>query len=269
MKVSDKGKYYGAKKTAIHYDGIFLSEYDYLEAGTPWHFHENPYFMYVLNGQMKDYNKKQTERCDQGSLVLHNWQEAHYNTRESRFARGFHVEFDRQWYEDKKLNIDLWEGSQLIQNPLSHHILAKLYLEFKRNDSFSRVSIDLLLLQLCESIDKLIIQDTLIAPSWIPRLKELIHSNHEDLSLDYLSDQLGVHPVHLSRAVPKYFSTTLGNYIRQQKIKLALGYLMDPRRSITEIAFICGFSDQSHFIRTFKLYFDQTPRVYRAQLLAG
>jgi AraC-like DNA-binding protein len=269
MEISNKGKYYGAKKSATYLNGIVLSEYDYLESETPWHFHENPYFMYVLNGQMKDYNKKQSEICEQGSLIFHNWQEPHYNTRESKFARGFHVEFDRQWYNDKKLDVALWEGSQLIQNPISHHILGKLYLEFKCNDRFSEVSIDLLLLQLCESLETQRLQNTGIAPPWIPHLKALIYANNEDLSLEYLSDQLGIHPVHISRAVPKYLSTTLGDYIRQQKIKMALGYMMDPHLTLTEIAFSSGFSDQSHFIRIFKHYCGTTPRVFRRQLLEG
>ena len=217
---------------------------------------------------MKDINKLQTEQCGPGSLVFHNWQEAHFNTRETPFARGFHVEFEREWFNDKKLDVNLWEGSQLIHNPRAHHILGKLYFEFKCNDRFSEVSIDLLLLQLCESIEDHRIPRPVAAPLWISRLKDLIHENNEDLSLQYLSEQLDVHPVHLSRAVPKYLSTTLGDYIRQQKIKMALGHLMSPTHSITEIAYCCGFSDQSHFIRTFKHYFGQTPRTFRAQLQA-
>lgn len=268
MKVSRIGKYYGEKKTEVFFNGIVLSEYDYLEERTPWHFHDNPYFMYVLDGRMKDINSRQTEKCAPGSLIFHNWQEAHYNTKETAHARGFHVEFERNWFNDKKLAIDLWEGSQLIQNPHSHHILGKLYFEFKCNDRFSEISIDLLLIQLCESIEDHRIPKLQAEPQWIPRLKELIHENTEDLSLQFLSRQLGVHPAHLSRAVPKYLSTTLGDYIRKQKIKTALSYLLNPDLSITEIAYLCSFSDQSHFIRTFKYYLGQTPRVFRANLLA-
>jgi AraC-like DNA-binding protein len=199
---------------------------------------------------------------------LHNWNEQHFNTKESSFARGFHIEFERKWFDQKKLDVNLWEGSQLIEDPEMHQILAKLYFEFKSPDAYSEVTIDLLLLQLCEKSQKTDQNTSTPEPDWILSLKELLHEEVEDLSLEGLSGVLGVHPVHLSRSVPKYLNTTLGDYIRQQKIKKALGYLMDPSHSLTEITYLCGFSDQSHFTRTFKSYFHKTPKDFRKRLFA-
>lgn len=96
-----------------------------------------------------------------------------------------------------------------------HHLLGKLYFEFKCQDAFSEASIDLLLLQLCETTQNQNDLSFQKEPSWIPKLKELLNENTLELSLTSLSETLGVHPVHLSRAVPKYLSTTLGNYLRQ------------------------------------------------------
>ena len=104
--------------------------------------------------------------------------------------------------------------------------------------------------------------------SWIEALKELIHQTPEKLSLKILSEQLGVHPVHLSRAIPKYLSVNLGEYLRQDKVKQSISFLIDNSYSLTEIAFKSGFSDQSHFTRTFKFYFGMTPKVFKKQLLA-
>jgi len=269
MKTLTKGNYYGSKKQETLVNGIILSEYDYLIPKTDWHFHENPYFMYLLQGNLYDVNKKHKTICPSGSFLLHNWQEAHFNEKESQEARGFHIEFERAWFDDHKLNINLWEGSQLIENPELHHILAKLYFEFKCQDSYSDVTIELLLYQLCEKLNSK--QKTLqkYEPSWIKPLKELIHENSINLSLESLSNTLNVHPVHLSRAIPKYLGTTLGDYLRQEKIKNALGLMIDPKLSLTEITYACGFSDQSHFTRTFKTYFGKTPKAYRKQILRG
>ncbi|RMA66196.1 helix-turn-helix transcriptional regulator [Ulvibacter antarcticus] len=266
MKILTKGTYYGEMRSEVDSSGVILSEYQYLHPKTDWHFHENPYFMYVLQGDMLDVNKKQKTTCPPGSFLFHNWQEPHFNSKESKAARGFHIEFERKWFQEKKIDVDLWEGSNLIEDPRLHHILAKIYFEFNCRDNYSKVSIDLLLLQLCESTNIDQIPKQTKEPSWIAPLKDLIHENSENLSLQRLSDTLKVHPVHLSRAIPKYLSTTLGDYIRQQKIKQALGYLMNPNYSLTEIAYLCGFSDQSHFTRTFKLYFQKTPKDFRLQL---
>lgn len=266
MKILTAGTYYGNKQTETNLNGVILSEYDYSSPRTDWHFHENPYFMYVLKGNLFDINKKNKQHCDAGSLIFHNWQEAHYNTKETHYARGFHIELPRSWFTKRKLNIDLWEGSSLIHNPKSHHYFAKLYFEFKFQDVYSKLSIELLLLQLCENIQAIEFSNQ-ERPSWVTALQELLHTNAENLSLKSLSDELGVHPVHISRAVPKYLASSLGDFIRQQKVKRALSYLLDPSYSLTDIANICGFSDQSHFTRTFKTYLGQTPSVFRKQVL--
>lgn len=266
MRILTKGKYYGEMKSEYRFNGIILSEYDYLTSRTDWHFHENPYFMYVLGGEVADINKKDNRMCDAGSLIFHNWQEAHYNAKESQLARGFHLEFDRSWFTEKKIDIELWEGSRLLHQPGIHHLFGKLYHEFKVQDTYSEVAIELLLLQICESIQSDQEISRKKAPEWMKPLKELLLEAPEKLSLDFLSEQLGVHPVHLSRSIPKYLSTNLGEYVRSQKIKKALGYMWNPNYSLTEIAYACGFSDQSHFTRTFKSYFQKTPKAFRNQL---
>ncbi|MEP3208906.1 MAG: helix-turn-helix transcriptional regulator [Maribacter sp.] len=267
MKILTKGKYYGEKKLELDNKGVVLSEYDYRIPQTDWHYHENPYFMYIIEGNLYDINRKGKTNCPAGSLLLHNWNETHYNAKASEFARGFHIEFERNWYDQKKLDVDLWEGSQRIVNPAMHHLLGKIYYEFKCQDQYAAVSIDLLLLQLCETSQLSQQSKHFNMPSWVSRLKEILHDDTiEILNLQFLSDELGVHPVHISRAIPKYFSTTLGSYMRQQKIQKALPLLFDSSKSLGEIAYLCGFADQSHFTRTFKLYLGAKPKDFRLLL---
>ncbi len=269
MKTLTLGNYYGKKKQELIFDSMVLSEYDYLISRTDWHYHENPYFMYLLEGDLYDVNKKGKTICPSGSFLLHNWQEEHYNAKESLNARGFHIEFKRVWFDRNKLDVNLWEGSQLIENPQLHHLLAKLYFEFKCQDEFSKTTIELLLYELCEKLDNKNKAMFASEPSWIAPLKELLHDGTMPLSLDFLSKELKVHPVYLSRSIPKYLGTTLGDYMRQQKIKKALNYMLNPKLSLTEITYACGFSDQSHFTKTFKLYFNKTPKGYRKEILGG
>ena len=266
MKISAKGEYYGTMEMEQNLGGIFVSEYDYIMPKTDWHYHENPYFMYVLQGDVRDFNKQQRRNCPSGTLIFHNWQEAHYNTKESKTARGFHIEFERKWFTDRKIDIDLWEGTQIIENPGIHHIMAKLYSEFRCYDHLSALSIELLLFEICENIELIRQSKSQKIPSWINDLKEILHHKQEGLSLKYLSDQLGVHPGHISRAIPKYFSSTLGNYIRQQKIKKALKLIHNSNHTLQDITFTCGFSDQSHFIRTFKSFMGMTPNQYKSRI---
>ena len=267
MKVSTRGTYYGLKRYEWDSNGLLFSEYDYHQKGTDWHYHENPYFMYLLQGDLSDENHKTKTACPSGSLLLCNWEEPHKNTRESETARGFHIEFERKWFENKRLDINLWEGSQILADPRLHSTVARIYYEFKCGDSWSPLTLDTLVLQLCEQVETGELSTLRSAPPWVTKLKELLLSEERPHSLEELSGQLQVHPGHISRAIPKYFQTTLGDYVRRQKIGKALGLLGKRSLSLTEISYACGFADQSHFTRTFKRYQGVGPKQYRKELL--
>lgn len=263
MKILTKGKYYGSRNLEKSFNGVLLSHYTYTGDRTDWHYHENPYFMYVLHGNMMDCNAKVKTLCPSGSLMFNNWQEAHFGSKHSVEASGFHLEFEKHWLEKNGISRDFLEGSQLIQNPKIHLLFAKLYVEFVLSDHYSEVSVEVLLLQICEALCNLKETNPGETPPWVHGLKELLHYDTADLSLQYLSEQLGVHPVHISRAAPRYLTMSLGEYIRQGKIKKAIPLLLAANSSLTEIAYQLGFSDQSHFNRVFKSYLHTNPSLYR------
>ena len=152
MKVSSKGKYYGTQDIKVSFDEIVLTQYDYSIEKTPWHYHENPYFMFVLQGNMIDCNKKVKSLLPPGSLMLNNWQEGHYGVRHSDHAAGFHLEFEKNWFKKNGVNLDLFEGSKLIKDPKISLLFAKLYHEFIIADPYSKMSTELLLLQICDAL---------------------------------------------------------------------------------------------------------------------
>lgn len=243
-----------------------MTQYDYTIETTPWHYHENPYFMFVLHGDMIDCNKRVKSLLPTGSLMFNNWQEEHFGVRHSATAGGFHLEFEKSWFKKIGVELDVFEGSQLIENPQIHLPFAKLYHEFLMADQYSEVSIEILLLQICDVLGtaKEIRQKGV--PKWIDQLKELLQFDTSNLTLQYLSEQLGIHPVHISRTASKYLSVSLGEYIRQIKLKRAIPLLLDSDHLLTEIAYEAGFSDQSHFNRTFKDYLGLSPGRYRKNL---
>jgi AraC family transcriptional regulator len=78
-----------------------------------------------------------------------------------------------------------------------------------------------------------------------------------------IASQVGVHPVHLARAFRAHFGLSPVEYIRQLRINLAESLLADSQVSLGEIAQQTGFSDQSHFTRTFRNEVGLTPARYR------
>lgn len=108
-------------------------------------------------------------------------------------------------------------------------------------------------------------------PSWAKELKEIIQDQIDtnlSLNLKELSQSLNVHPAYLSREFSKYFDDlSFGEYIRKLRIEKAMQLLEDPKYSLAEIAYLTGFSDQSHFNRIFKKHTGKNPSEYRKSFI--
>jgi AraC-like DNA-binding protein len=102
-------------------------------------------------------------------------------------------------------------------------------------------------------------------PAWAKELKEIIQDHIDtNLSLKEISKGLDFSPSYLSREFSKYFEDlTFGEYIRKQRIQKAIELMGQARYSLTEIAYLTGFSDQSHFTRIFKKHTGENPSAFR------
>lgn len=109
------------------------------------------------------------------------------------------------------------------------------------------------------------------APEWANELKDKIQDQLDtnmSLSLQQVSDELEINPAYLSREFSKYFDNlSFGDYIRKLRIEKAISLMNDTDYSLTEIAYLTGFSDQSHFNRIFKKQTGQNPSVYKKNIL--
>lgn len=107
-------------------------------------------------------------------------------------------------------------------------------------------------------------------PAWAKELKEVIQDQIDtnlSLSLKEVSKGLDVHPSYLSREFSKYFEDlSFGEYIRKLRIEKAMQLMQISTYSLTEIAYLTGFSDQSHFTRIFKKNTGKNPSAYRKNL---
>nr|WP_295871432.1 chromate resistance protein ChrB domain-containing protein [uncultured Chitinophaga sp.] len=113
-------------------------------------------------------------------------------------------------------------------------------------------------------------KDSRKIPGWAKELKEIIQDQIDtnlNLSLKGLSETLQVHPAYLSREFSKYFDDlSFGEYIRKLRIDKAVQLLSTTDHSLTEIAYLTGFSDQSHFTRIFKKFTGKSPSAYKKDL---
>lgn len=138
--------------------------------------------------------------------------------------------------------------------------MLKLNSELNFNDGLTQTALHSLILDFVAEADVKDYQQIL----WCTKLEEFLNDNWNlNHSLEELSILLGVHPVTISKHFPKYIGCTISEYVRRIRITRSLDLLKSSNQSLTEIALFCGFSDQSHFLRTFKHLTGLNPKSFR------
>ncbi|TPG45112.1 chromate resistance protein ChrB domain-containing protein [Flavobacterium pectinovorum] len=104
-------------------------------------------------------------------------------------------------------------------------------------------------------------------PSWVKDLKAIIQDQIDTqftFDLKKISNDLELNPSYLSREFSKYFEDlNFGDYVRKLRIEKAINLIQNSTYTLTEIGYMTGFSDQSHFTRIFKLHTGKNPSSYR------
>ncbi|MCI9846477.1 chromate resistance protein ChrB domain-containing protein [Flavobacterium pectinovorum] len=107
-------------------------------------------------------------------------------------------------------------------------------------------------------------------PGWVNELKEMIQDQIDTqftFDLKKISTDLELNPSYLSREFSKYFEDlNFGDYIRKIRIEKAINLIQNSNYTLTEISYLTGFSDQSHFTRIFKLHTGENPSSFRKKI---
>ncbi len=98
----------------------------------------------------------------------------------------------------------------------------------------------------------------------LSRVMDYMENNiSESLKLEGLAGMANMSKRNFMRSFKMTIGLSPGNYLCQLRIKKACGLLRESSRSISEIAFQCGFSDSNYFTKCFKKSVNITPAKYR------
>jgi AraC family transcriptional regulator len=90
----------------------------------------------------------------------------------------------------------------------------------------------------------------------------LLHLDETHRLVD-LAEVAGVSPFHFHRVFRALIGETLQKFVKRLRLERALQMMSHrPRRSLTEIAFACGFSSSSDFTRSFKQRYGVAPSAF-------
>lgn len=104
-----------------------------------------------------------------------------------------------------------------------------------------------------------------IPPGSIKSIKETIDYScfSQIFSIEGLCRDAGISHAHLLRLFKREYGTTLISYITKKRLAHACELLETTDLPIADVAFSCGFSDELHFMKTFKRKTGVTALKYR------
>lgn len=220
-----------------------------------WHFHENFHLSAILEGGNMESRKEEDIQVTPGKLLTYKMGERHRNRFTQFPSKNLNIVLKPEYFKKYELDPDNLNYKCLVTFN-SYFSIFKVYNELIINDYYSADSIH-------SSLKPLFLTESKISstPKWLKKLQELVEERWDEfIPLDDLALELQVHPVTISKYFYKYNNCTLADYMRKVKIAKALNLLFHTNKSITEISFACGFSDNSHMTRLFKHYVGFKPK---------
>ena len=251
------------KKHALN--GYTLSEALYpSKLRQPRHTHKLASFSFVLAGSYIESCGSQTSARSPSSVIFHPPQESHAVDFVSD-VRIISVQFDFKRLTQMREYSSILDESSICRSETITWLGNRLYREFRRMDSFSRLSIEGLVLELlAEASRSKKSAGEKAVPRYLSDAKDYLHDNFaESFLLEDVAKIADVHAVHLSRVFRKTFGCTIGEYVRRRRVEFAARQVSLTSAPLGEIAHAAGFADHSHFNRTFKSFYGLTPNQYR------
>ena len=94
--------------------------------------------------------------------------------------------------------------------------------------------------------------------------KQVIEANiYNNLSLDELALLCNMSLSTFKREFDKNYDSSPAKYIRKRKLAKAAELLKNTNNRISDVAYDCGFSDLSHFSKSFQKAYQLSPTDYR------
>jgi AraC family transcriptional regulator len=233
---------------------------------TPAHVHDRRLFCVVLDGSYEEVNSGRTHECTPSTMLFHAAHEEHLERFGGAGGRSLIVEIEPAWYKKVEEVAPGGVRTSACEGGALRHSGAKLYREFASEDEASPLIIEGLMLEMAGEFLRLRQPSGNRPPRWLGDVRDYIHANFSRrLTLDLIGRAAGAHPVHVAQTFRRFHECTIGEYLRRLRVDFACRELAGSEKAMSQIALAAGFSDQSHFNRSFKREVGVSPSQYRAE----
>jgi AraC family transcriptional regulator len=265
------GSFFGAvQKRSEHSAAIFTVLSHSTPRKLPEHSHELAFFALILNGYYGERFGREQKQFSPLTVMFRPSGVPHQDEIGPHGVHFFEVELRPVWQArlaecsgnlNAAVNDD--RGGELLW------LLLQLYGVSLRAARPETIGVESLLSEIVGHAARLPLESGKQAPRWLLRTIEQLRAEHcRKLTLDELSQEAGVHSVHLSRVFRRFTGCGIGEYVHRLRIRTACKLLSTTELTLADISLATGFADQSHFTRAFRRYSATTPSAFRTQIIA-
>ena len=258
------GQYYGQVASAAEVAGLRLTDLSHTSARQiPSHSHEQAFLCLLLGGRYREQAGRLAVEYAPGTLVFHPAGFQHADEIGPGGGVFFLVEYAESWLRSLR---DEWRGSDMRAGRRGALALALELLREHRLGS-APLAVEAAAVELLAACAKAPAAQESSRPRWLARVEERLREESVmPPGLAELAADAGVHPVHLARVFRRHRGESVGAYVRRLKVQRVFEQLAEGERSLAEIAFDAGFTDQSHLTRVFGKVTGQPPGAVRRLL---
>ncbi len=246
-------------------DGATLREVDYPDGfEMAPHDHRFDCLVFVMSGVLTGTMGAMDLQAPPGSLFYVPMGARHTNQFHGS-VRTFDIVLSPHHRENFGGYIQPITGFKTWENTAPTMIASRMISETRSSDSASSLILSGLLLELIGEASRATKETRTTPPPWLAKAIDYAQANlSRPFSIEEIGREIGVHPAHLSRVFRKQYGCTIGEYVRGLRLERASRLIRDAEIPLSEVAFDAGFTDQSHFSRSFKARMGMTPTRYRA-----
>ena len=197
----------------------------------------------VLDGGLIEKTGSGRVEAKRNSVVIKPDHAVHENIFGHRGVRLLSITFKKGYILPESLHNLAW-----LEDPRVSFSAYKLWFSIKsiKNDKQLNHYLNVFI-QLLDLLNK---TKQNLAPVWLRSATELLNRySIDENTIENISEQMKISRVHLSRSFKKYHFTTAVKYRHYVRMSNLLHCLISTNKPLAEIAYECGFSDQSQMSR--------------------
>jgi AraC family transcriptional regulator len=262
---------HGAHRRSTTVAGFRITEAAYAPGMTVG-FHEHAYasWTYVISGAFEESFRSVTHTCAAGMLLSKSAHAGHSNRYGPSGSLCLLIEVTdtsalrEAGYQRLFDSVDVHSVGRVVS--LARSVRRAIVHEK------SRVPIDVeaLLLDMGAAIARAPTAAARGNRPWLQRTRDRLADEFiSPPSLDELARDAGVHKVYLCQAFRAMYGCSPGEFIRERRLEHGRHLLATSDASISSIAALTGYSDQSHFTRHFREALGMPPAQFRRHAPRG